>query len=70
MAAFGEDECMRSSLYDTIQGSQPLKRVEPSIQKFTKIVIPTDLERLRQHKVNIEKVILRSILKAETPSAL
>ncbi|XP_038049189.1 syntaxin-17-like [Patiria miniata] len=55
MAAFGDDDTMTSSMYSSMQGSQPLKRVEPSIQKFTKIVIPTDLERLRQHKVNIEK---------------
>ncbi|XP_071791917.1 syntaxin-17-like [Asterias amurensis] len=55
MAAFGEEDCMTSSLYDTTQGSQSLKRVEPSVLKFTKIVVPTDLERLRQHKVNIVK---------------
>ena len=57
MASFGEDESvMTSSYYATMQGTQPLKRVDPSVQKFTKIVIPTDLERLRQHKVNILKV--------------
>lgn len=33
-----------------------LRRLEPAIQKFTKIVIPTDLERLRKHQINIEKV--------------
>ncbi|XP_003470940.1 syntaxin-17 [Cavia porcellus] len=32
-----------------------LRRLEPAIQKFTKIVIPTDLERLRRHQINIEK---------------
>ncbi|XP_004711042.1 syntaxin-17 [Echinops telfairi] len=32
-----------------------LRRLEPAIQKFTKIVIPTDLERLRKHQRNIEK---------------
>ncbi|XP_029058505.1 syntaxin-17 isoform X1 [Monodon monoceros] len=32
-----------------------LRRLEPAIQKFTKIVIPTDLERLRKHQINIEK---------------
>ncbi|KAB0364665.1 hypothetical protein FD755_019773 [Muntiacus reevesi] len=33
-----------------------LRRLEPAIQKFTKIVIPTDLERLRKHQINIEKL--------------
>ena len=33
-----------------------LRRLEPAIQNFTKIVIPTDLERLRKHQINIEKV--------------
>ncbi|XP_032096079.1 syntaxin-17 isoform X2 [Sapajus apella] len=32
-----------------------LRRLEPAIQKFIKIVIPTDLERLRKHQINIEK---------------
>ncbi|XP_036891689.1 syntaxin-17 [Sturnira hondurensis] len=32
-----------------------LRRLEPAIQKFIKIVIPTDLERLRKHQLNIEK---------------
>lgn len=32
-----------------------IRRLEPAIQKFVKIVIPTDLERLRKHQINIEK---------------
>ncbi|NWU90226.1 STX17 protein, partial [Upupa epops] len=32
-----------------------LRRIEPAIQKFIKVAIPTDLERLRKHKINIEK---------------
>ncbi|KAB0357489.1 hypothetical protein FD754_001645 [Muntiacus muntjak] len=36
-----------------------LRRLEPAIQKFTKIVIPTDLERLRRHQINIEKCYQR-----------
>ncbi|KAI5942146.1 syntaxin-17 isoform X1 [Manis javanica] len=32
-----------------------LRRLEPAIQKFIKVVIPTDLERLRKHQINIEK---------------
>uniref|UniRef100_A0A8D0H8B6 STX17-like N-terminal domain-containing protein n=1 Tax=Sphenodon punctatus TaxID=8508 RepID=A0A8D0H8B6_SPHPU len=31
------------------------RRLEPSIQKFVKVAIPTDLERLRKHQINIEK---------------
>ncbi|KAM6135419.1 syntaxin-17 [Pterocles gutturalis] len=30
-------------------------RIEPAIQKFVKVAIPTDLERLRKHQINIEK---------------
>ncbi|XP_063780974.1 syntaxin-17 isoform X3 [Pseudophryne corroboree] len=33
----------------------PYRRLEPAVQKFAKIVIPTDLERLRNHQLNIEK---------------
>ncbi|KAI1894146.1 hypothetical protein AGOR_G00112810 [Albula goreensis] len=33
----------------------PLRRLEPPIQKFIKVAIPTDLERLHKHQVNIEK---------------
>ncbi|XP_036413938.1 syntaxin-17 [Colossoma macropomum] len=36
-------------------GKLPLRRLEPPIQKFIKVVIPTDLERLHQHQHNIEK---------------
>lgn len=32
-----------------------LRRIEPAIQKFIKVAIPTDLERLRKHQINIEK---------------
>ena len=35
----------------------PLKRFEPAIYRFTKIAIPTDLDRLERHKYNIEKYI-------------
>ncbi|XP_028836173.1 syntaxin-17 [Denticeps clupeoides] len=33
----------------------PLKRLESPIQKFTKVAVPTDLQRLQQHQHNIEK---------------
>ncbi|XP_016139025.1 syntaxin-17 [Sinocyclocheilus grahami] len=36
-------------------GKLPLLRLEPPIQKFIKVAIPTDLERLHQHQHNIEK---------------
>ncbi|XP_007659866.1 syntaxin-17 isoform X2 [Ornithorhynchus anatinus] len=32
-----------------------LRRIEPAIQKFIKVAVPTDLERLRKHQINIEK---------------
>lgn len=44
-----------------------LRRLEPAIQKFTKIVIPTDLERLRKHQINIEKVSIASLLQNKAP---
>ena len=33
----------------------PLRRVEPSLKKFIK-VLHIDLERLKRHQINIEKV--------------
>ncbi|XP_018618587.2 syntaxin-17 isoform X2 [Scleropages formosus] len=33
----------------------PLRRLEAPIHKFIKVAIPTDLERLRKHQMNIEK---------------
>ncbi|XP_038653578.1 syntaxin-17 [Scyliorhinus canicula] len=32
-----------------------LRRLEPAIQKFVKVAIPTDLERLQKHQINIKK---------------
>ncbi|CAM2105969.1 syntaxin-17 isoform X1 [Caretta caretta] len=32
-----------------------IRRLEPAIQKFIKVAIPTDLERLRKHQINIMK---------------
>nr|XP_033785544.1 syntaxin-17 [Geotrypetes seraphini]XP_033785545.1 syntaxin-17 [Geotrypetes seraphini]XP_033785546.1 syntaxin-17 [Geotrypetes seraphini] len=37
------------------EGKLPLRRIEPAIQKFVKLAIPIDLERLRKHQINIEK---------------
>lgn len=37
-------------------GKLTLRRLEGPIQKFIKVVIPTDLERLHKHQHNIEKV--------------
>ncbi|XP_056619269.1 syntaxin-17 isoform X1 [Triplophysa dalaica] len=36
-------------------GKLQLRRLEPPIQKFIKVAIPTDLERLHLHQHNIEK---------------
>ncbi|KAM9307687.1 syntaxin-17 [Gastrophryne carolinensis] len=33
----------------------PYRRLETAVQRFTKVVIPTDLERLKNHQLNIEK---------------
>ncbi|XP_018424348.1 PREDICTED: syntaxin-17 [Nanorana parkeri] len=33
----------------------PYRRLESAVLKFTKVVIPTDLERLKNHQLNIEK---------------
>ncbi|XP_056376124.1 syntaxin-17 isoform X2 [Hyla sarda] len=33
----------------------PYRRLEAAAQKFAKVVIPTDLERLRNHQINMEK---------------
>lgn len=33
----------------------PYRRLEAAAQKFAKVVIPTDLERLKNHQINIEK---------------
>ncbi|XP_028393365.1 syntaxin-17-like isoform X2 [Dendronephthya gigantea] len=35
----------------------PLKRFEPAIYRFSKIAVPTDLDRLERHKYNIEKYV-------------
>ena len=35
---------------------QPIKRLEPTLHKFIKVALPTDLERLNRHKLNMEKV--------------
>lgn len=44
-----------------------LRRLEPAIQKFTKIVIPTDLERLKKHQINIEKVSIPFLPQKQVP---
>ncbi|KAM6457719.1 syntaxin-17 isoform 2-T2 [Liasis olivaceus] len=42
-----------------------LRRLEPAIQKFIKVAIPTDLERLRKHQINIEKQLRANIREME-----
>ncbi|XP_063780973.1 syntaxin-17 isoform X2 [Pseudophryne corroboree] len=44
----------------------PYRRLEPAVQKFAKIVIPTDLERLRNHQLNIEKQLRANVQEMET----
>ncbi|TRY84586.1 hypothetical protein DNTS_001324 [Danionella cerebrum] len=43
----------------------PLRRLEPPIQKFIKVAIPTDLERLHQHQHNIEKQLRSNLREME-----
>ncbi|XP_077347939.1 syntaxin-17 isoform X4 [Lithobates pipiens] len=45
----------------------PYRRLESAVLKFTKVVIPTDLERLKNHQLNIEKAA--SILIEMIPAA-
>ena len=54
MASFDMAASMTASY--SLPGNQPIKRFEPSIHKFIKIAIPTDLERLNHHRRNIERV--------------
>ena len=35
----------------------PLKRFEPTLRTSLRIAIPTNLDRLRKHKANVEKVM-------------
>uniref|UniRef100_A0A8V0Y258 Syntaxin-17 n=1 Tax=Gallus gallus TaxID=9031 RepID=A0A8V0Y258_CHICK len=42
-----------------------LRRIEPAIQKFIKVAIPTDLERLRKHQINIEKQLRANMREME-----
>lgn len=58
-----EHECVVSSLNFEVRqnmaeeaGKLTLRRLEAPIQKFIKVAIPTDLERLQHHQNNIEKV--------------
>ncbi|KAM3929813.1 syntaxin-17 [Leptodactylus fuscus] len=42
---------------DMLENEQkvPYSRLEAAAQKFAKVVIPTDLERLKNHQINMEK---------------
>ncbi|XP_074981610.1 syntaxin-17 isoform X2 [Caretta caretta] len=42
-----------------------IRRLEPAIQKFIKVAIPTDLERLRKHQINIMKQLRANIREME-----
>ena len=43
----------------------PLKRFETTLGKSLRIVIPTNLDRLRKHRSNIEKVIQIKLMKQD-----
>ena len=58
MATFEKSTGSRSPKIKNDPGQKlPLKRFEPAIYRFTKIAVPTDLDRLERHKYNIEKYI-------------
>nr|DBA24747.1 TPA: hypothetical protein GDO54_012363 [Pyxicephalus adspersus] len=44
----------------------PYRCLESAVLKFTKVVIPTDLERLRNNQLNIEKQLRANIKQMET----
>ncbi|XP_030830595.1 syntaxin-17 [Strongylocentrotus purpuratus] len=54
MAEFGESPSCRDQEPTDIM-KQPIKKLEPAINRFTKIAIPVDLERLANHCRNIQK---------------
>ncbi|XP_054750090.2 syntaxin-17-like [Lytechinus pictus] len=54
MAEFGEiPNCRDEEPSDIMK--QPIKKLEPAINRFTKIAIPLDLDRLANHCRNIQK---------------
>ncbi|XP_041482495.1 syntaxin-17-like [Lytechinus variegatus] len=54
MAEFGEIPNCRDKEPSEIM-KQPIKKLEPAINRFTKIAIPLDLDRLANHCRNIQK---------------
>nr|XP_054750090.1 syntaxin-17-like [Lytechinus pictus]XP_054750095.1 syntaxin-17-like [Lytechinus pictus] len=54
MAEFGEIPNCRDEEPSEIM-KQPIKKLEPAINRFTKIAIPLDLDRLANHCRNIQK---------------
>ncbi|XP_077997451.1 syntaxin-17-like [Glandiceps talaboti] len=55
MATFEYSGSPKITHEDDDMPKQPIKRLEHAIRMFTKVAIPTDLERLSQHRHNIEK---------------
>lgn len=58
-------ESMTANFIDPVN-KQPLKRLEPTIQRFTKIALPTDLGRLSQHKKMIKRVSINQVLECQS----
>ncbi|KAM4028361.1 syntaxin-17 isoform 2-T2 [Anomaloglossus baeobatrachus] len=56
---------MSNSLLDSEQ-KVSYRRLESAAQKFAKVVIPTDLERLKNHQINIEKQLRANMRDMET----
>ncbi|KAL4617064.1 syntaxin-17 isoform X1 [Arapaima gigas] len=54
-SGIGHASCRSHSMANQAEKLLPLRRLEAPIHKFIKVAIPTDLERLQKHQMNIEK---------------
>jgi len=55
MTSFDPREWIKKEENPVVFTKLPLQRLEPTLRKFTQVAIPTDLERLRRHQINIER---------------
>jgi len=55
MASFDPRECIMKAQENSEVIKHPLKRFEPTLRTSLRIVIPSNLDRLKKHKNNIEK---------------
>eukprot|EP00794_Sanderia_malayensis_P017563 gene17563-19315_t len=57
MASFDPREWMKKEEEPLCIAKLPLHKLEPTLRKFINVAIPTDLQRLQKHQVNIERHI-------------